>query len=175
VSLADEVERWSRALRSVDEALAPGWPAVADLLLANRPQAMAPTVVHGDFRLGNLLAVGSAISAVIDWEIWCVGDPRVDLGWFLINADPDTYGRSTPYVGRLPTPTELLVEYGDQRAASVAAINWFRALAYFKSTATWSLIVKHARRRVTADEATEAIAARLPHLLERAGVLLGEG
>ncbi len=52
---------------------------------------MGPAVVHGDFRLGNLLAVDERITAVIDWEIWSVGDPRIDLGWFLVNADPETY------------------------------------------------------------------------------------
>ena len=46
--------------------------------------------MHGDFRLGNLLADDQGINAVVDWEIWSVGDPRVDVGWFLINADPDT-------------------------------------------------------------------------------------
>ncbi|WP_236595339.1 phosphotransferase, partial [Mycobacterium intracellulare] len=52
-----------------------------------------PGVVHGDFRLGNLLASGARINAVIDWEIWSIGDPRIDVGWFLINCDPDTYRR----------------------------------------------------------------------------------
>ena len=54
---------------------------------------MVEGIVHGDFRLGNLLAAGARIAAVVDWEIWSVGDPRVDVGWFLLNADPATYRR----------------------------------------------------------------------------------
>ena len=83
-----EVDRWCRLLETVDPALAPGWEDVAAALRAPEPAAMPAAVVHGDFRLGNLLAVGATVTAVIDWEIWTVGDPRIDLGWFLVNADP---------------------------------------------------------------------------------------
>ena len=88
-----EVWRWSDTLQTVDAALVPDWPGVRDALLSCAPTAMGPSVVHGDFRLGNLMAAGSRINAVIDWEIWSVGDPRIDAGWFLINCDPDTYRR----------------------------------------------------------------------------------
>jgi aminoglycoside phosphotransferase (APT) family kinase protein len=129
-------------------------------------------VVHGDFRLGNLLVVGPDVTAVVDWEIWTVGDPRVDLGWFLVNADPATYLRATRYAGRLPAPTELLDRYEQARGCTVPAVAWFEALACFKSTATWGRIVKHNRRRAEPDAEVEAMALVLPHLLERARALL---
>jgi aminoglycoside phosphotransferase (APT) family kinase protein len=96
----DEVARWSRALETVDQSLVRGWQVVADRLLATEPAAVASTIVHGDFRLGNMLASGATISAVIDWEIWSIGDPRVDLGWYI-----SRFGRE------------------------VRDIEWFRALA----------------------------------------------
>ena len=140
-----------------------GWDEVAAELRATVPPARPGAVVHGDFRLGNMLASGDSITAVIDWEIWTVGDPRVDLGWFLVNADPETYRRPTPYAGALPTPSELAALYGD-----VPDLAWFRALACFKSTATWALIVKHNRRRPDPDPGIEVVAADLPRLLARA-------
>ena len=88
-----EVQRWCDTLQTVDASLVPDWQGVRDALLRCAPTAMAPSVVHGDFRLGNLMAVGASINAVIDWEIWSIGDPRIDAGWFLINCDPDTYQR----------------------------------------------------------------------------------
>jgi hypothetical protein len=45
---------------------------------------------------------------------------------------------------------------------------WFAALACFKSTATWALIVKHNRRRAPPDPEIEAMTPVLPHLLDRA-------
>jgi len=170
---SDEIDRWTRALETVDSALAPDWQEVAATLRATQPAPLPPAVLHGDFRLGNMLADGDAIAAVIDWEIWSLGDPRVDLGWFLVNADPDTYRRKTPYAGLLPTPAELVRTYEQHAGYQVPDLHWFEALACFKSTATWSLIVKHARRRPVPDPLAEEVAGSLPGLLERARHLLG--
>ncbi|MBB3750687.1 aminoglycoside phosphotransferase (APT) family kinase protein [Mycolicibacterium sp. BK634] len=163
-----EVDKWCRTLATVDPDLAPGWREVADTLRESTPPAMPPAIVHGDFRLGNLLADDRGITAVIDWEIWSIGDPRVDAGWFLINSDPDTYDRTTPYRGTTPPVTELITHYQKALAREVSHLEWFQALACFKSTATWSLIVKHNRRRATPDPGLEAMALRLPALLTQA-------
>ena len=169
----DEAERWCRTLETVDAALAPGWRDVAAALRGSAPSALPPAVVHGDFRLGNLLAADERITAVIDWEIWSVGDPRVDAGWFLINCDPTTYRRCTRYAEAVPPLPELVAIYRQELGSEVPQLDWFCALACFKSTATWSLIVKHNRRRSAPDPGLEAMAPMLPHLLSRAGELLG--
>jgi aminoglycoside phosphotransferase (APT) family kinase protein len=168
----DEVDRWCRLLETVDPLLAPRWEGVAVALREREPAAMPAAVVHGDFRLGNLLSVGATVTAVIDWEIWTVGDPRIDLGWFLANADPATYQRATRYAGALPSPDELLDLYAAALGRDLGDVEWFEALACFKSTATWSLIVKHNRRRAEPDPDVEAIAAILPDLLARATALI---
>ncbi|MCV7379387.1 acyl-CoA dehydrogenase [Mycobacterium alsense] len=168
---AAEVRRWCDTLQTVDAALAPGWEEVRDALLSCVPRAVGPGVVHGDFRLGNLLAEGRHISAVIDWEIWSVGDPRIDAGWFLINCDPDTY-RRVPDAGIVPPASELAEIYRDELGRDVSDLGWFTALACFKSAATWSLIVKHNRRRRAPRAELEAMAAVLPRLLTRARSML---
>jgi NAD(P)-dependent dehydrogenase (short-subunit alcohol dehydrogenase family) len=160
-----EVERWCRTLETVDPALVPGWRGVAADLESNTPPALPAAVVHGDFRLGNLLAVDDRITAVIDREIWSVGDPRVDAGWFLINCDPRTYRRSTRYVDATPPLSELAAVYREELGRKVPELDWFCALACFKSAATWSLIIKHNRRRKHADPGLEAMASALPQLL----------
>jgi aminoglycoside phosphotransferase (APT) family kinase protein len=168
VDPAAEVERWCATLNTVDQALVPRWAETAELLLATVPSALAPRVVHGDFRLGNLLAVDADITGVVDWEIWSVGDPRIDVGWFLINADPITYSRPSTYADAAPPRSDLLSCYGD-----APDVEWFMALACFKSAATWGLIVKHNRRRPTPKPELEAMAPVLPSLLARARALLG--
>ena len=167
-----EIARWSRLLETVDPELVPGWTEVRFRLEQTAPPAAGPAVVHGDFRLGNLLAQGSRVTAVIDWEIWSLGDPRVDVGWFLLNADPETYGRVTCYTGLTPSLAELAAEYAGALGAPVPDLTWFRALASFKSAATWSLIVKHNRRRVEPDAELESMVPDLPRLLTRAVELL---
>jgi hypothetical protein len=56
-------------------------------------------------------------------------------------------------------------EYADAFGADVPDLHWFEALACFKSTATWSLIVKHNRRRTAPDPDLETMAHALPRLL----------
>jgi aminoglycoside phosphotransferase (APT) family kinase protein len=166
-----EVDRWCRSLETVEPSLAPGWERVAEALRASAPDPMPGVhdrIVHGDFRLGNLLAVDAHITAVIDWEIWALGDPRIDVGWFLVNADPETYRRPTRYVDALPPRDELVALYAEAFGSNVADLEWFEALARFKSTATWALIVKHNRRRSAPDPELEAMASTLPRLLEQA-------
>lgn len=169
-----EVHRWSATLSTVDPALVPDWERVRDALLRCAPTAMAPSVVHGDFRLGNLMADGPRINAVIDWEIWSIGDPRIDAGWFLINSDPETYGRVPASDSTAPPTAELAEIYQHELGHEVGDLAWFTALACFKSTATWSLIVKHNRRRNSPRSELEAMAAVLPRLLARARLMLDE-
>jgi aminoglycoside phosphotransferase (APT) family kinase protein len=168
-----EVQRWCDTLRTVDAALVPGWRDVRDTLLACAPTVMGPSIVHGDFRLGNLMAVRSRITAVIDWEIWSIGDPRTDAGWFLINCDPETYQRVPASAGVAPPTGELAELYQRELSCEVNDLGWFSALACFKSAATWSLIVKHNRRRRSPRAEWEAMAPTLPRLLERARSMLG--
>jgi aminoglycoside phosphotransferase (APT) family kinase protein len=168
-----EVHRWCETLQTVDPALVPDWPEVRDALLRTAPTAMGPSVLHGDFRLGNLLAVGARINAVIDWEIWTIGDPRIDVGWFLINSDPDTYQRVPGSAEMAPPIAELAEIYQQELGREVADLAWFAALACFKSAATWSLIVKHNRRRRSPRTELEAMVPTLPRLLARARSMLG--
>lgn len=172
VDAVAEVRRWSETLQTVDAALVPGWPAVRDALLDCAPTVVGPSAVHGDFRLGNLMATGARINAVIDWEIWSVGDPRIDVGWFLINCDPETYRRVPGSAAAVPPVGELAEIYQKELGRNVTELAWFRALACFRSAATWSLIVKHNRRRASPRAELEAMAATLPGLLDRARFLL---
>lgn len=55
-------------------------------LEANRPPSHRTTVVHGDFRIGNLVVGPEGLRAVLDWELAHVGDPVEDLGWLCVRA-----------------------------------------------------------------------------------------
>jgi aminoglycoside phosphotransferase (APT) family kinase protein len=50
------------------------------------PVANRTTVVHGDFRMGNLICGEERIRAVLDWELACLGDPMQDLGWLCVKT-----------------------------------------------------------------------------------------
>ena len=145
---ADEVRRWVRTLETVPDDLREGYPAAAEALLATAPELIGPAVVHGDYRLGNMLCDGTTITGVIDWELWTVSDPRIDLSWMLFFTDEARHPSADHGVpSGMPTRGELLAAYEAGVGESTQDLVWFDALTYFKEGAAMALIAKLARRR----------------------------
>jgi aminoglycoside phosphotransferase (APT) family kinase protein len=146
VSPADELRRWSDSFEACDEDLREGHLEVHDGLAASVPASVTPTVIHGDFRLGNTLSAGERVTSVIDWEIWAKADPRVDLAWYFMMCNPDeALGR--PRCEGMPSNEALLDTYQASRGAEVADAGWFDALVRYKQAAVVALIVRNARKR----------------------------
>jgi aminoglycoside phosphotransferase (APT) family kinase protein len=125
-----------------------GYRECAKALSTTAPEPMAPALLHGDYRLGNMLCEAGEIRGIIDWEIWTVSDPRVDLSWFFFFLDEAkhpvvTHGQSS----RMPTGAELLRVYEEVRGVRVSDLEWFHALTRYKEAAAMALIAKHARKR----------------------------
>ncbi|MBG01490.1 MAG: hypothetical protein CL470_04390 [Acidimicrobiaceae bacterium] len=77
------------ALTTIYDALCdphPTFDLAIRWLEANRPEPLSSCLVHGDFRLGNLLVDEDGLRAVLDWEIAHFGDPGEDLGWMCVRA-----------------------------------------------------------------------------------------
>ena len=166
---AGELERWTRTMHAVPEELRPGSADLLAALAARVPPPVAPVLVHGDFRLGNLMFAGETPTALVDWEIWGVGDPRVDLGWFGVFTDGDLFpgiGRAVP---GLPSEDELGAAYresggsstGGDSAVGDSAVGdtaWFRALGRMKMAA----IMGHNLRRHREGRHHDPVQEQLP-------------
>ena len=154
---AGELERWSRTMRAVPPELRPGAEEVLESLASRVPDRSPSVLTHGDFRLGNVLCRGERPAAVIDWEIWAYGDPRIDLAWFLLFADHHNFPRLGRAVPGLPTEEELLAAYLDGRPEP-PAFDYFRALARTKMAA----IMGHNLRRHREGKHHDPDQERLP-------------
>jgi aminoglycoside phosphotransferase (APT) family kinase protein len=146
---ADEVRRWVRTFETLPDEFRAGYEPVAEALLASAPELSGPVIVHGDYRLGNMLCDGTTISGVIDWELWTSSDPRIDLSWFLFftdDADHPSMRAGSPHSG-MPSRSELLAAYETSMGERVEDLDWFDALTWFKEASTTGLIAKLARRR----------------------------
>jgi aminoglycoside phosphotransferase (APT) family kinase protein len=150
-------------------------PGAADLearLSASVPEALEPTLVHGDYRLGNIICDGVEPIAVIDWEIWSIGDPRVELGWFLVFAD----GTNFPGVGRevpgLPSEEQLLAAYTGGGPAPVA-MDWFNALGRYKMAAIMGHNLRRHREGRHEDPAQELLPQTIVQLITSGLARLG--
>lgn len=78
-------------------------------LLQNLPEGSRQTLVHGDFRNGNLMIDQSGVRAVLDWELAQIGDPVRDLGWLCVNSW--RFGKAELPVGGFGSIEELLEAY----------------------------------------------------------------
>lgn len=96
-----------------------------------RPPSHRRVVVHGDFRMGNLLVGPAGLGAVLDWELAHLGDPLEDLGWFCVRAW--RFG-SPKRAGGVGSREELLEAYSATTGADVDpdAVTWWEALGTFK-------------------------------------------
>ena len=125
-------------LRQIHDALGhphPAFELAFRWLEAHRPPPVAPAVVHGDFRLGNLIVGPDGLRAVIDWELVHLGDPLEDLGWFCVRAW--RFGETLPVAG-LGTREELCQAYeaAGGRAVDPDVLHWWEVLG----TLRWGVI-----------------------------------
>jgi aminoglycoside phosphotransferase (APT) family kinase protein len=100
-------------------------------LEATRPPASATTVVHGDFRLGNLIVGPDGLRAVIDWELVHLGDPLEDLSWLCVKSW--RFG-SAPRVGGFGEVPELVSAYEEAsgRTVDLDALRWWETFGTLK-------------------------------------------
>jgi aminoglycoside phosphotransferase (APT) family kinase protein len=121
-----------------------------------------------------MLAVGREIRAVIDWEIWSRSDPRLDLAWFLLGADPNHVSTVRPpeTVG-VPTVATLCREYGAAGRA-LPDLAWFEALVRLKLAAVWGLIAKRELARPNPRRIAQRFADWIPPTVVRGSALLDD-
>ncbi|HEX2071380.1 MAG TPA: phosphotransferase family protein [Thermoleophilaceae bacterium] len=117
---------------------------VGDWLAANMPPSPPATIVHGDYRLGNVMVADdppARVVAVFDWELATIGDPLADLGYLTVTwiapDDPDdTMFSSLTSVTRqpgFPTREQLVARYEQRSGRTVGKLHWHQALALWKA------------------------------------------
>lgn len=122
-------------------------------LAASVPDETGAAIVHGDYRLGNVMlddAAPARILAVLDWELATVGDPLMDLGYFLAcYAEAGQPLQSVSELGSAtleegyPTREELAERYAQATGRDVSALAWYTVLNLFKLAAMY----EYSRRR----------------------------
>jgi aminoglycoside phosphotransferase (APT) family kinase protein len=125
-------------LRSLMDALGEPHPAFElgmRWLDEHRPPAVEPAVVHGDFRLGNLMVGPDGLAAVLDWELAHLGDPMEDLGWLCVRAW--RFGSPSPVAG-IGEYDELFEAYAAATGVGVdpEVVRWWEGLG----TLRWGVI-----------------------------------
>ncbi|MDE0700963.1 MAG: phosphotransferase family protein [Acidimicrobiaceae bacterium] len=117
-----------------------------------RPQTRQPCVVHGDFRMGNILVDSGGLAAVLDWELAYIGNPAFDLGWLVARAW--RFGE-VGEVGGVGTRSELLDAYRANGGAAVTLeeLRWWEMLACLRwGVVTMAMVADHRQGRSSSME-----------------------
>jgi aminoglycoside phosphotransferase (APT) family kinase protein len=124
-----------RAMLGTFEQASPTFDLALRTLEADPPPHRRPAIVHGDFRLGNLIVGPQSLHAVIDWELVHAGNPVEDLGWLCVKAW--RFGVDAPVAG-LGSREELLAAYRSAGGADIGLdeLRWWEIFG----TLRWGVI-----------------------------------
>ena len=155
----------------------PAVERVGRWLADHMPQGSEATVVHGDFRLGNVMFAPqppARVNAIFDWEMSTIGDPLADLGYlttFWFEADDPALGlpageltRATGFLSR----DELLARYEERSGRSMSDARWYQVLALWKIIVFMEGNYKRAVAGSTDDPYLKAFGDTIVTLGERA-------
>ncbi|HEY9414430.1 MAG TPA: phosphotransferase family protein [Pseudonocardia sp.] len=188
--LARQLRRWMRQWElsigpaGIVEPLMEGLHA--DLVRLAPPQHRTG-IVHGDFRLGNVISgMDGTIRAVLDWELATLGDPLADLGWLLASwrlpedgdPDPDSPGSATEvggFCGR-----DLLIErYASRTGTDPDQVDYYIAFACWRMACILSGVSARYQAGSMGEDGVDpaahatVFARRIGNLATRARALLG--
>jgi len=116
LTLQQQLDSLRHSYDSYDEKL-PIFNYAFRWLQQNMPAMDRRTLVHGDFRNGNLMINVAGINAVLDWELSHIGDPMEDLGWLCVNSW--RFGNIDKPVGGFGERAELYRSYSDASGVEV--------------------------------------------------------
>ncbi len=179
-------DQWSRTRPRTEEVReVPELDEVGDWLEDNLPETETTTVVHGDYKLDNVVYAGTPpeLIGILDWEMATLGDPLADLGYMLIfwrEADDPadaTLGVEPTMTEQasFPTRADLVDRYKKATGYEVDDLDWYKTLAIWKL----AILLEGSYARFIAgkedDPFFELMEHGVPMLAKRAkGVALGE-
>jgi len=163
-------ERWQRAKTTE----IPEMDRVIEWLRDRLPPALAPTLVHNDFKLDNVMlrATADRVEAVLDWEMTTLGDPLADLGLSLCYwTNPATSAILTTQPGWY-TRDQFVQRYAQRTGRDMTHLGYHEVLGIFKLAVILQQIYYRFHRGQTNDERFRNFDARVRSLVERAAEMV---
>jgi aminoglycoside phosphotransferase (APT) family kinase protein len=177
--LERQLRRFNGLLETNATRPLPDLERVAEWLAANLPRSPQATIVHGDYRLGNVMFAPREprLVAVLDWEMATIGDPLADVGymtamWVEAEDPPNPVGDLSD-VTRLPGfpgRAHLAERYVEATGLALDALAWYQVLAFWKA----AIFLEGSFKRYQAGTTVDAYFARLGEGVETLGRLACE-
>jgi aminoglycoside phosphotransferase (APT) family kinase protein len=158
-----QVARWTRQYRDSQTDDLPEMERLIDYLPSSLPQQSRTSVVHGDYRIDNVLFDDGELTAVLDWELATLGDPVADFSYlamqWMMPADGSAglAGLELAELG-IPSLQEIAERYSARSGVPVAEkLDWYFAYNLFRLAG----IVQGIKKRVIDGTASSANAAEM--------------
>ena len=141
--LARQLKRWRGQWEKSKTRELPEMEEVYQALQSQIPEQIGSTIVHGDYRVGNMIMGANAkIAAVLDWELCTLGDPMADVGYLMNNwEEPGESGPASrtaalpSAAGGFATRREMLDHYTELSGRDVSGVDYYRAFQYWRLAA----------------------------------------
>jgi aminoglycoside phosphotransferase (APT) family kinase protein len=185
--LERQLRRWRGQREGVQEAAKafgttarelPDYDVLRDWLAETIPDPVPAAVVHGDYKLDNVIVTQPGrIAAIVDWEMATVGDPRADLGYFLSfwiqSSDELPWHDYVTDASGFPTRDELVDRWSTQTGRDPGNTQWFTALAIWKLAILLEASFHRHLAGTTDDPFFALLEEGVPALLRRAREVAG--
>ncbi|MDQ0380894.1 phosphotransferase family protein [Amycolatopsis thermophila] len=135
--LERQVRRWKKQLDASRSRDLPGIDDLHDQLARAIPASGPAAIVHGDYRLDNVLVdADDRITAVLDWEMSTLGDPLTDLALLVAYAERGKVNleivSNVSTAPGYPGTDEMIARYAARSGRDVSALDWYVGFAFFK-------------------------------------------
>ena len=171
--LARQVRRWTKQWEASETRPLDVLGRLVERLTTELPEPSAPGIVHGDYRLTNVMFTPSVdrISAVLDWEMATLGDPLTDVGLLVVYQDICStqdlvMPEMTPERG-FWTGAQAVEHYAERSSRDTSRLDWYIAFGYFKLAVVAEGIHHRYLAGKTVGEGFDHFGAAVPVLLER--------
>jgi aminoglycoside phosphotransferase (APT) family kinase protein len=136
--VARQLHRWQGQWEKSKTRELPAIDAVHERLAARIPEQGPATIVHGDYRLDNMiLTPAGEVAAVVDWELCTLGDPLADVGLLMVywpeaGEELVALGQPATLAPGFPKREELKARYAERSGRDLSQLDFFVALGYWK-------------------------------------------
>ncbi|MCU1691107.1 MAG: phosphotransferase family protein [Frankiales bacterium] len=168
-----QLRTWRRQLEKSHSRPLPELAHLSDRLAEQVPPLQVGSVVHGDYRLDNVVVgAGDEIVAVLDWEMATLGDPLADLASTVVWWD-GLRGLDSPVAAvpgdapDFPSSDLLVAEYARRSALDLTGLPWYLAFAFYKIGAIFEGIHYRSQQGLTVGEGFDGLGGLVPELVAR--------
>jgi aminoglycoside phosphotransferase (APT) family kinase protein len=136
--VARQLHRWQGQWEKSKTRELPAIDAVHERLAARIPEQGPATIVHGDYRLDNMILTPQGeVAAVVDWELCTLGDPLADVGLLMVywpepGEELVALGQPATLAPGFPKRDELKARYAERSGRDLSQLDFFVALGYWK-------------------------------------------